>query len=522
MGYMTAYNAVNGVPMSANGRLINDLARKEWGFDGVVITDCGVVEDLWLRHKYVANGTAAARTVLENGVDVECGGTIAYSATPGMKELLQKAAESSFTVRFRLGEFDPPPPSAAQQQREEALYDRAAHAKLAYEAAVQSAVLLKNDRQTLPFATGTRLAVMGPLKDASWEALGSYSGYMDGSNWSHSPNVISPLNGLRSCQAAGEIDAPTGGPHVCSLTEESVAGSQAHMQKPAADAVVIVAGLYCQDEQTQDVDRRPESSGKCQSGCLEVEGCDRPGLDLPRGQRQLIRRAKTWGLPVVLVLLTGGPVDLTDYAQPGSVDAILWMGYPGQAAGTALARLLFGFASPSGRLPQTFYTGSYADALSITEMNMRPNPATGYPGRSYRFVDPQWVVYPFGYGLSYHQWDYKWLPAPQPEPSTWVVCSLSLIVSLSAAGRASDEPSSPVLLFLVPPAGVGTPQRQLRQFERVQGARSSLTFVLAREDFELADEQGHFHLTHGMWWAEVNVPAALRIPLYIDAKGCRQ
>jgi len=107
-GMMSSYNAINGVPMAANGALTNDLARDKWGFKGLVCTDCGAVEDLWKRHKFVPNASAATRSTLEGGTDVECGNTVMTAATPDLEPLLRTAVERSFRVRFELGEFYPP------------------------------------------------------------------------------------------------------------------------------------------------------------------------------------------------------------------------------------------------------------------------------------------------------------------------------------------------------------------------------------------------------------------------------
>jgi len=520
MGMMTSYNAINGVPMAANGPLTNGEARKKWGFNGAVVTDCGAVEDIWLRHKYVSNATEAARVALTGGTDIECGKTIKTSATQGMKPLLQNAVKNSFGVRFRLGDFDVQPEKIVTQ-----MYDQGEHAKLAYEAAVQGAVLLKNDGKTLPLAKGIRLAVMGPLKHGTWEVLGSYSGYKNSANWSDSPNVVTPVQGLQNCGLGLTLVVTEGGPYVCSPTDQVIPGTNHAVQKPEADVVLIVAGLYCQDEQLQDVDMRPEESGKCQSGCLESEGCDRPGLSLPQGQRQLIDRATAWGLPVVLVLISGGPVDLAVYAGTPGVKSIMWMGYPGQAAGTAMARLLFGIESPTGRLTHTFYKGSYADTLSMKDMNMRPDAAKGYPGRTYRFVDPaKWVVYPFGYGLSYHQWEYSWADKPASTKRSGWQCSLSVTAAVKNSGGCTSEPETSVLLFLVPPSSAGplAPRMALRAFERVRGPKATLIFELSEQDFQLAGADGKFRLVPGTWRAELAKPSTLA-PRYfqVKASGCQ-
>mmetsp|Transcript_11968 Transcript_11968/g.34144 ORF Transcript_11968/g.34144 Transcript_11968/m.34144 type:complete len:931 (+) Transcript_11968:84-2876(+) len=414
MGMMTAYNAVNGIPSAANGKFNNDKARGEWGFTGASVTDCGAVEDTWLRHKYVATGKEAAEAVLEGGTDIECGGTVKKEATANMAPLLRQAVERSFTQRFRLGEFD-----VREEDRKTEMYDRALHSQTAYEAAVQGTVLLKNDDNLLPLSRYKRLAVMGPLKRATWQALGNYAAYKDGANWTDSPNVVSPLQGLQACGLGDGLQVIEGGPTICSATAETVPGWKTYPEKPDVDAVLVVAGLYCQDEQMQDPDRRPYVSGKCEAGCLESEGCDRPHLELPRGQREMLQRVQRWGLPVVLAVMAGGALDLSAYEESDTIKSILWMGYPGQAAGTALARMLFGYDAPSGKLTQTLYRSRYADQVPMQRMGMRPDAKTDYPGRTYRFVSSkQLVLYPFGFGLTFNSWKFQWSRVPGTSSTT--------------------------------------------------------------------------------------------------------
>merc|ERR550534_422866 len=251
MGMMTAYNAVNGVPMAANGHLTKGVARGKWGFNGTVVTDCGAVEDLWLRHKYSANASASAWDALKGGTDIECGSTVKDNAVEAMAPLLRSAVEASFAVRFRLGEFNPP----QSGQDEPEMYDQTAHARLAYEAAVQGTVLLKNTEGFLPLAHGARIALMGPHRHATWEALGNYAAYKNNKNWSDSPNVVTPTQGLQQCGAISTVPVnPGAAPFVCSPTDEQVPGFNNPAQQPDADVVVLMVGIYCQDEKLQDVD----------------------------------------------------------------------------------------------------------------------------------------------------------------------------------------------------------------------------------------------------------------------------
>jgi len=536
-GMMSSYNAVNGVPMAANGPFTNGLAREKWGFKGSVVTDCGAVDDIWQRHKYVATAAEAATVALKGGTDIECGSTIKTAgATKKNKKLLTQAVERSFQVRVEVGEFNPPVGSPGGK-----MYDQAAHAQLAFDAAVQGSVLLKNEGSALPLKQGAKVALLGPLADGNWELLGNYAGYKDAGNWSDSPNVVSVLQGLKQCGMVGELvkTSPidkTFTHGICAPSDEIIAGTNLFYDEPDADVVVIVGGLYPQDEQLQDPDRRPDESGKCQAGCLESEGCDRHDLQLAKGQQMLLERAMKWKLPVVLVIVGAGPLDLSLFDGQTKPHAILWTGYPGQQGGMAIAHMLFGLQSPSGKLSQTYYKNEYTKAVSIRDMDMRSNAKTGYPGRTYRFVDEKYVQYPFGYGLSYDTWSYELTqrisPAPATGPSGFVGCSVGLTVTLDSDPRQYSyaDPSEVVLLFLTRPddcplAKKGlAPNVELARFERARASRvgqmTDLDFHFEEKDFTLADAKGLFQLQEGTWTGAVGSPRRLGFELLVSSRGC--
>lgn len=258
-----------------------------------------------------------------------------------------------------------------------------------------------------------------------------------------------------------------------------MAGTFQPPEKPDADVVVIAAGIYCQDEQVQNVDVRPYESQKCQAGCLEVEGCDKPSLSWPRGQEMLIRRALTWNLPLVLIIVSGTPVDLSMFDGYQGPVAILWVGYPGQQAGTAIAQMLFGQESPSGKLPFTWYTASYASKLSMRDLRMRPK--RRFPGRTYRFVRRRFIAWPFGWGLSYNSWAFaKTTPSPVPKTSSWQGCSLAIEATLDKAVTSSSET---VLLFLRINKR-DAPRKELRGFQRV--TEGTVQFDLVKKESRFA------------------------------------
>lgn len=169
-------------------------------------------------------------------------------------------------------------------------------------------------------------------------------------------------------------------------------------------------------------------------------------------------KAKHTNTPVVLVVMTGGAIDISAYKMNDDIDAILYMSYPGQAGGQALAEVIYGEYNPSGRLTTTIYHNSYLEEVSIEDMRMRPhNEAVPYPGRTYRFYTGQSVIYPFGYGLSYSSWDYS------------IDNSSSGIVAVNVKNLGPHDGSNSVLLFHQgPSAGKnGNPIKSLIGFEKV-------------------------------------------------------
>jgi len=183
----------------------------------------------------------------------------------------------------------------------EKVYDEEAHAHLAYETAVQGSALLKNRDAVLPLKPGARVALIGPLRSAKWQMLGSYSSLYNSEDWEDSPNVVSAVEGLQDCELVGELVLPDGGPTVCSPSENAIPGVESAVEKPDADVVVIVAGARRQFIVLRACSsgRAGKVLGKCQAGCLESEGCDRLSLMLSPGQQLLLKRAESWGLPVV-------------------------------------------------------------------------------------------------------------------------------------------------------------------------------------------------------------------------------
>lgn len=517
-GIMAAYNAINGVPAVANRWLLGDVLRRGWGFQGFVVGDCGAVGDLVGGHRLVASQASAAAQALAAGTDLDCGRTYghlgeALAAVPAAiaEADLDAAVVRLFTVRFRLGVLDPvqdaqvasvamagsgPAGAAAGGPAGTAGASLAVllarHRALAREAAARSMVLLDNPLGVLPIDATTaeaagghgpvrRLAVIGPTADDVEVLLGNYHG-----------TPADPVTLLRGVRAA----ARARGIAVESARGVSLAGREGSDLAAAeeiarrADLVIACLGL---SPALEGEEGDPDS--------LNPSG-DRRDLGLPGLQPLLLRRLLATGKPVVVVLTGGGALALPTWVRDAPPAAVLMAWYPGQEGGTALADVLFGEVSPSGRLPVTFHE-SLRDLPAFTDYRMR--------GRTYRYFTGQ-PAYRFGHGLGYGALAAEGVTAtvtagtvdlsltmvnPGPRARTWTVP-----VFVEPAHREPDDPRASLAAF--------------RRVELPPGASTLVTFAVPLSAFHRTDAAGHRRRVSGPWRLHVGAldapPISVEIP----------
>jgi beta-glucosidase len=482
--FMGAYNRVNGVPACASERLLEGVLRGEWGFAGHVVSDCEAICDIWKGHGWAEGPEEAAAAALKAGCDLSCGDAYEALLSAADKGLVSEAdlgrgAERLLATRFRLGMLDEGGPDYPL-----GLVDAPGHRELAYRAAVQTMVLLKNDG-TLPLGAGARragaphrVAVVGP-NARSYEALvANYCGT--------AASYVTVLDGMRGAAAGrGAEILYAEGAHLTKKDDHPLSewGSgargrftEARSAAMRSDEVVVVAGL----------DARLEGEeGDAGEG-------DRRNLRLPGVQEELVLELAKAGKPIVLVLMNGGPLDLSRIE--GSCAAILEAWYPGEEGGRAVADLLFGEASPSGRLPVTF-PRSVEDMPPFEDYSME--------GRGYRFSNKE-AAWPFGFGLSYARFSYESLELSSERIRAGE--SLRARVSLrNLSDRAADEV---VQLYLSDLDASGrVPLRRLVGFARLSlapGELKSADFIVGpelmavvREDGSAVVEPGAFRLYAG-------------------------
>lgn len=494
---MCSYNEVNGVPACASKDLLG-LVRNKWGFEGYIASDCDAVATVFEYQKYAKSAEDAVADVLKAGMDINCGTFMLRHTESAIEqglvkeEDLDRALFNLFSVQIRLGLFNGDPEKGKFGKLGPQDVCTPEHKKLALEAARQGIVLLKNDNKFLPLdrKDGVSLAIIGPMATTS-ELGGGYSGIPC------SPRSL--YDGLK--EYAKTISYAFGCSDVKCDSDDGFAVAIDIAKQ--ADFVVIVAGL---------------------DTTLETEDLDRVSLLLPGKQMDLVSRvAAASRRPVILVLTGGGPLDVSFAENNQLITSILWVGYPGEAGGKALAEIIFGEFNPAGRLPMTWYPESFTN-VPMNDMGMRADPSRGYPGRTYRFYTGS-RVYGFGHGLSYSDFSYRVLSAPSKlslstttngglrrsllnkvEKEVFEVdhvhvdelrnCnSLSFTVHISVMNVGDLDGSHVVMLFSKWPKNIrGSPESQLVGFSRLHTVsnKSIETSILVDpcEHFSFADEQG--------------------------------
>ncbi|XVE60465.1 hypothetical protein DITRI_Ditri05aG0130800 [Diplodiscus trichospermus] len=514
-GIMCAYNRVNGVPNCADYNLLSKTARGQWGFNGYITSDCDAVSIIHEEQGYAKQPEDAVADVLKAGMDVNCGTYLKNYTKSAVKKRklpiseIDRALHNLFSVRMRLGLFNGNPVKQPFGDIGSNQVCSQEHQNLALEAARNGIVLLKNTDKLLPLSKtkSASLAVIGPNANSAETLLGNYAGPPCKS--------VTPLQGLQSYVKDTRYH-----PGCSAVNCSSVLTAQAVKTAKEADHVVLVMGL----DQTQ-----------------EKEEHDRVDLVLPPKQQNLISRvARAAKNPVILVILSGGPVDITFTKYDKHIGSILWAGYPGEAGGLALAEIIFGDHNPGGRLPVTWYPQSYTK-VPMTDMRMRPEPSSGYPGRTYRFYQGP-KVFEFGYGLSYSNYSYEFLPVTQKKvylnnqlisqrvetsnPLRYIpvsemereLCEKSKYpVTVGVQNHGMMAGKHPLLLFVrQAKTGNGRPVKQLVAFQSVNlnaGERADIEFELspcehlsrANEDGLMVIEEGSHFLSIGDKESEIQV-----------------
>jgi len=456
MSIMAAYGSMDGVPCSSDRRLLTDILRGEWGFDGIVVSDYWSVRGIHDLHRVARTPADAARLALEAGLDLELPDAVCFPHLAGLArrgavslKALNTAVERVLSLKDRLGLFADP---YVSPERAESLNDCAAHRSLALEVAKKSMVLLANDGILPLIRSYRKIAVIGP--NAAVARTGSYSG--------HGVRLVSPLEGIKA-RAGSRVDVSYA--EGCGLKTGTPKGiAEAARAAAKADLAVLVLG---------------NNAGMGDAVFTEGESGDRSCLDLPGRQEELVDAVVNANRNTVVVLVNGSAMTMERWHNKPR--AILEAWYPGEEGGTAVAAVLFGDANPGGKLPLTFpvRTGQLPFYY-----NAKPT------GRVWDYIDlrGRQEQFAFGHGLSYTTFGYAGLKA---SPVRGSARGLKVSVDVRNAGRrAGDEV---VQLYVRDEyARLALPVKELKGFRRVSllpGERRRVEFDVTERDLSFLDER---------------------------------
>ncbi|NND82545.1 MAG: beta-glucosidase BglX [Gammaproteobacteria bacterium] len=505
--FMSAFCDLNGVPATGNRWLMDQLLRKEWQYDGVVVSDWESIVEMTV-HGFTADDEGAAYEAVSAGIDME----MASSSYRDHVENLMAQGKISLqqidtmvarilTLKFDLGLFDNPYTDPGHFS---APLNRS-HLTAAKEAAVKSCVLLKNEQRILPLnkSDTNSVALIGPLADQPYEQLGTW--VFDGKA-KHSVTVLEGLKELLGSEVTVNFE-----PGLVSARETSRDGFAAAVTAAEeSDAVVMVMG---------------------EESFMSGEAHSRANIDLPGIQEQLIDAVAAAGKPIVLVIMAGRPLTLERVVE--KVDALLYAWHPGTMGGPAIADLLFGVESPSGKLPVTFprmvgqvpiyyshkNTGRPASEETCVRMEDVPlgAPQTSLGMSSFHLDAGFKPLFPFGFGLSYGRFQYVKITTSHHSIALGETIDIFADI-INAGAHPAEEVVQLYVRDLV--ANVTRPVKELKGFRRIflkPGERQRICFTLHTDELgffnremNYVTEPGQFHVWIGgssdaSLWAEFEI-----------------
>ncbi len=474
MGVMAAYHEIDGIPVTADPFLLKNILRREWGFQGFVLSDLGAIQRLYNVHHVAATPEEAACLAIKSGVDMQFydfshevfQNALEDCVNKGTlpQQDLDRAVRSVLRVKFALGLFDHPMTDTSLKAR---AYRSQEHLELSLDAARESMTLLKNDGHLLPLSKSTkRIAVIGPNADVA--RYGDYENEANGKR-------ISMLEGIRELVPQAIVEFDKG---------DDIPAAAAK----AKDADVVILGMG-------------ERLG------ISGEGSDRSDLDLPGNQEQLLEAIVAQGKPVVLVLENGRPLTI-GWAKE-HVPAILEAWYPGEFGGKAIAETIFGDNNPAGRLTVTF-------PRSVGEL---PDFYNFDPSRTHNYVDADGApLFAFGFGLSYTTFRYDHLTVLGAERGS----DADVVVKVDVTNDGDRRGDEVAQLYVRQDVGsVETPERALKGFSRIAlnpGETKNVTFRIPQDELAVWNAENKWMVESGSYtvWAGGSSQASLTTKFVIN------
>ena len=471
---MTAYNAIDGIPCTANRYLLTDILREKWQFDGFVFSDLGSVEGIATSHRTVPDIKHAAVAALKAGVETDLGGN-AYDRNLelALQEGLITSADLDTAVarvlrlKFEMGLFESP---YVDSSKVSALVRSNHHRALAREVAKEGTVLLKNEHNLLPLSKEIKsIAVIGPNADNLYNQLGDYTAPQERTE------IATILDGIKRTVSPSTTVRYVKGCAIRDTTQSNIAEAVVAAQN-AEVTVLVLGGSSARDFRTEYIetgaavvsDDKEELISDMESG----EGYDRKTLELLGDQEKLLKAIIETGKPLIVIYIQGRPLNMNLASE--KADALLCAWYPGQEGGHAVADIIFGNYNPAGRLPVSVPS-------SVGQL-----PVYYSLGRQNKYVEGESTpLYAFGYGLSYTFFEYTDLSISQVGEVTHISCVIK------NSGNYDGE--EVVQLYVQDNiSSVATPPIQLKDFERVflkKGESRKISFILKPHQLSLFNLQ---------------------------------
>ena len=472
---MGAYNRTNGEPCNGSKMLLQDILRGKWGFKGHVVSDCWAIKDFHEGHHVTEDAVHSVALAANMGCDVNCGNlfkVLGECVKSGLvsEERLDEMVETLIRTRLKLGmkvgkygeDYDNP-----YNDIKYSACDSDENRDFNRRVAEQCAVLLKNDKKLLPLNLDRieTIGVIGPNADNRRALVGNYEGT--------SSEYVTILDGIREyAEKYHKRIMYSQGCHLCNDKVEGLGqpgdrDAEVMAVCDASDVVICVMGLDSGLEGEEGDQGNQYASG------------DKPDLNLPGRQEEILKLAASSDKPVVLVLLGGSALAINRADK--EIPAILYGGYPGAQGGRAIANLLFGAASPEGKLPITFYRSS-EELPDFKDYSMK--------GRTYRYMKNE-PLYPFGYGLSYTRFEVGEVKVSKDKADAE---GLRVSAEITNTG---DVAGGETLQVYVKAEKDGAPNAQLKGFRKVYlkpGEARHIEIDLPGSAFMLADENGEMKM----------------------------
>lgn len=470
---MSAYNTIDGIPVSCNDRLLNEILREEWGFDGTVVSDYGAVSIVAGQHRMAATNEDALAMCLENGMDLELHTTndkLLQLVREGKikEEVVNECVRRVLKQKFELGLFEEALVDAKEAGK---VVRRDAHKQLAEESARKTMTLLKNNG-ILPLDMNKikKIGLYGPAADIL--SLGDYSGGRGG--WK-GDDAVTPYQGLKKA-LKGKAEVV--------LNE---AGQDVNPLAATCDVLMFFPSITEEEGSDRSSFKLPSSTMAAnRHNDLGQIIADQQAVNIKIDQERMVRDLIATGKPVVVVLQNGAVIDITEWVDGAA--AVLEAWYPGEQGGTAIADVLTGKYNPGGRLPI-----SWAKSIGQNPMYYSIKPS----GRGYGYVENDGKpLYPFGYGLSYTTFEYSdfQMPSRLGKEET-----LRLKVTVKNTGRMAGDEVVQVYMH-DELASVSRPLKELVAFKRVTlaaGESKTVELEVPYRRFAMWDKDMKFRVEEG-------------------------